>query len=76
MIIRLRLNLIKKTPLVIAPSTSNLLLNYRLQSNILLITWIRALLSLVKPLLIYLSSLSKSLIEDFVFILTTINLMI
>jgi hypothetical protein len=41
-----------------------------------LIIWIRALLSLAKPPLTYLSSLLKSLIKDFIFILTTINLII
>ena len=76
MTIRLKLSQVKKTLLVIAPFVSNLLSNYRPQSSTLLITWIRALLSLVKPLLIYLSSLLKSLMEDFVFILIIISLII
>ena len=55
--IRLRLSQIKKIPLAIAPSASNLLISYRLLSSILLITLIRALLSLAKSPLPYLFSL-------------------
>jgi len=70
--IRLRLSQIKKTPLAIAPSASNLLINYRPLSSTLLKTLIRALLSLAKSPLLYLFSLQKSLTADSVSVLTTI----
>ena len=73
MTIKSRLNQTKKTPLVLALFISNLLPNYRLLNSILLRTYIRDLLSQIKPLLPYLFSLPKNQMEDCVFVLIIIN---
>jgi hypothetical protein len=63
----------KENTLGLALFVSNLLPNYKPLNSTLLKTYIRDLLSQVKPLLLYLFSLPKSQTKNYVFILTTIN---